>query len=305
MVQQDHRGSETRCVSPFITSFVSIVVDQSLDRFDPRLVFNMDETMLQVSANSRTKVVVPREMSNPRAKSDSGVAWHITMILCVCADGSAVKPTIILPLKHFPQELDEMADSYHWAGHDSGWITEELFSQWVEKILIPHVSNVRNQHNLWHEPALLFLDGHGSRGSPDALDLLTYNNIVAVTIPSHSSHILQPMDCGINARYKSELRKAKRHYPGKSSSEKRVAIVKASDEALHNTFYHQVIKNAWKKSGLWPWNPAQVLEDPESVCKPEVETNKKRKSRGILLSGSVVTSDEVREEIRQRKYQRK
>jgi len=117
-----------------------------------------------------------------------------------------VTPTLILPLKHFPEDCIALAHRYHWSGQEEGWITEQIFRDWVIKVFIPHVQNRRQLRNLPEQPALLWLDGHSSRGSPEALQALIDANIITATIPAHTSHILQPLDCGVNRAMKQCMR---------------------------------------------------------------------------------------------------
>jgi hypothetical protein len=43
---------------------------------------------------------------------------------------------------------------------------------------------------------LLILDGHGSHLTPKFDQLYATNNIIPICMPSHSSHLLQPLDVG-------------------------------------------------------------------------------------------------------------
>ena len=47
-------------------------------------------------------------------------------------------------------------------------------------------------------PVVLILDGHSSRWTISALEYLTENNVWPFFLPSHSSIITQPNDCGVN-----------------------------------------------------------------------------------------------------------
>ena len=122
------------------------------------------------------------------------------------------------------------------------------------------------KYDLWHEPALLFLDGHSSRSSLVALEWLVLNNVIAVTIPAHTSHVLQPMDTGVNGVFKSSLARYKRIPHNATRPEKRTKILEASLHALHDCTFPAVIRDAWRSSGLWPWNPNKVLNDCDAVC---------------------------------------
>lgn len=62
---------------------------------------------------------------------------------------------------------------------------------------------------------LLILDGHGSHLTPDFLLYAVEHNIVVLTLPAHTSHVLQPLDVGLFASlqryYSDELDKLTSH----------------------------------------------------------------------------------------------
>ncbi len=64
---------------------------------------------------------------------------------------------------------------------DTGWITFEFF--------IKSIPPAR--------PVLLIEDGHGSHVTLDVIDLARKNDIHLLSLPSHTSHILQPLDIGV------------------------------------------------------------------------------------------------------------
>lgn len=59
-----------------------------------------------------------------------------------------------------------------------------------------------------NEPHFLFLDGHFSHLSLEALEVLDLYGIHVIFLPSHSSHRLQPADLGLQACLKKWLRAA-------------------------------------------------------------------------------------------------
>jgi hypothetical protein len=91
-----------------------------------------------------------------------------------------------------------------------GWITAEIWGKWIQDVFIPHVEAVRKEiakeDGKNNPKSLLYLDSHASRLNVAALKTLEDYNITAVTIPSHTSHIMQPLDCGVNNKLKRTLR---------------------------------------------------------------------------------------------------
>lgn len=60
---------------------------------------------------------------------------------------------------------------------------------------------------------LLVLDGHGSHITINVIEFAKSNGIHLLCLPSHTSHILQPLDVGV---FKSFFSKACRQYMAKN-----------------------------------------------------------------------------------------
>ena len=52
-------------------------------------------------------------------------------------------------------------------------------------------------------PVLLVLDGHGSHFTIDVIEYARANEIHMPCLPSHMSHVLQPLDVGVFKSFKS------------------------------------------------------------------------------------------------------
>ena len=97
---------------------------------------------------------------------------------------------------------------------------------------------------------MLIIDGHGSHVSLEFIEYCTQNQIVALCLPPHTTHILQPLDVRIfgplaNA-YKLLIEKKCRYRNG-WSVDKTAAISPKN------------ILSAWKATGLIPFNPEHVM----------------------------------------------
>ena len=83
---------------------------------------------------------------------------------------------------------------------DSGWINQSLFLQWFKK----YIPSAR--------PVLTIEDGHCSHISMEVIKLAQENQIHLLCLPSHTSHILQPLDVGVFKSLKSHFNKACRDF---------------------------------------------------------------------------------------------
>jgi hypothetical protein len=75
----------------------------------------------------------------------------------------------------------------------AGSMTQEVFLHFVKHFIAALPEG--------HGPTLLLLDGHGSRWSVPALQMLIANNVFPFFIASHTSIWAQPNDAGINKRF--------------------------------------------------------------------------------------------------------
>ncbi len=189
----------------------------------------MDETWIS-SRQKKVRVLIPREWSTAPQLVDDEKTMHITLVFCICADGTSTPQTVILPtIKYFPSDLDSFKTGMAFSSSTSGWITAEIFADWVKKVFIPHISAKRIFYKKKDEPVLLFLDGHSSRSSADAMEALRLAHVTVVTIPSHTSHVTQPLDNGVNLSFKTNLQKFKtRVYEGGVSEQRRMLVQPSS-----------------------------------------------------------------------------
>jgi hypothetical protein len=69
-----------------------------------------------------------------------------------------------------------------------GWIITDPFVKWFQHFIecIPP-----------HAPVILFMDSHASHMTPEILSLALVNDIHLVTLPVHTTHLLQPLDVGV------------------------------------------------------------------------------------------------------------
>lgn len=72
---------------------------------------------------------------------------------------------------------------------DNGWMKSEIFIEYVEKNLYPHLKN-----NNVTFPVILFLDGHRMHLTYQLSQLCTKLEIILICLYPDSTRILQPAD---------------------------------------------------------------------------------------------------------------
>jgi len=265
--------------------------------YHPSLMSNMDETMLSCK-DQRVRVIIPAERRSGirRAHKDTE---HITLIVTSFADGTIMKTGAILPLKNLPNSLESMANDFHWAGTSSGWITAEIFDEWVANSFIPEIIRRRERLENTNAPALLLIDGHSSRECPDTLKKLQDLNIDVITFTAHATHLCQPLDNGPFSIFKRTLSKLKRGIKGATTAERRPGLFEITKKALHITSYVETIRKSWAVTGIHPFLKDVVLSS-DAVSERPVEEKENPKGGRINISGKLLTSDEMIQALRER-----
>ncbi|KAJ0177675.1 hypothetical protein K1T71_006548 [Dendrolimus kikuchii] len=131
---------------------------------------------------------------------------------------------------------------------DCGYVTPKLFVEWLHHFK-DHV------HASELDPVLLILDNHSSHISLEGVKYAQEHHIVILTIPSHSSHKLQPLDIAIHShlknKYAEECAKWISQHPGRHITQFQVASI------FNTAFKHTAtLSNAelgFKASRIFPF----------------------------------------------------
>jgi hypothetical protein len=89
---------------------------------DPRFIFNIDETMLQVGEN-RENVFVMKDEPDP-VVAEAAKLDHITLLLGIPARGDALEPLVILPRLTMPPLPADILDGWISYLRDTFWLDQ-------------------------------------------------------------------------------------------------------------------------------------------------------------------------------------
>lgn len=226
--------------------------------FEEGYIFNFDETFLSIKEN-KSKVIIEKDLKEQRVKARNNLNEHITFGLTVCADGSFLPPLVILPIKNYENYKNIFDKGTMFKYSDSGWINQKIFEEYLKEHFIPFVENKRGSSN---SPVLLILDGHSSRSVPEALELCFLNNIHILSIPAHSSHLLQPLDLISFSTFKKAFYRKLDQTRVKDSlrkQEKRYKYLSIANSALWSAMEPKLIKKGFEKGGILPLNVEKPL----------------------------------------------
>ena len=145
---------------------------------------------------------------------------------------------------------------------ERGYYTDECFEKYVDFLLDESKGGIPND-GWWR---VLVVDGYGSHTLvPTVLKKFKDRRILMITMPSHTSHELQPLDVSCFKPTKSFFSWCLRHIFGTQRIQE---IQKAEAPtyfqlALSEGGKSATIVNGFRATGLFPFNPKFVQENPE------------------------------------------
>jgi hypothetical protein len=120
----------------------------------------------------------------------------VTIIECICANGTALAPMYIFPGKSLQAQWvqDDPLPAAAYTYSPTGWTDQVLGAEYLRKVFLPLTADLGKT-----KKRLLALDGHNSHLSLDFLECAMENNIEVICLPSHSSDELQPLNVAVFA----------------------------------------------------------------------------------------------------------
>ena len=178
---------------------------------DPELLFNLDECGSSNWENrKKLKFILPKEQKDCISHySVSRRVSHTTMIACICAGGTRLTPMILSKQRSIEQifytGVRNGIDAIIYP-KDTAYVNETSFKYYLENVLIPFISEQRKIPRLKDKKAILLMDNFGAHCTNEILNLLTTNNILAITFPPHTSNIFQMLDLTIFGAMKTRMK---------------------------------------------------------------------------------------------------
>lgn len=135
----------------------------------------------------------------------------------------------------------------------NGWTTNELGVAWLKHF------NAHTKSRTVGMYRLLIIDGHESHNSTEFQDLCK-EKVITLCMPSHSSHLLQPLDVCIfsplKRAYRSQISDLARLMATKID---KPAFIQAYKAAYYKVFTKENVCASFRGAGLVPLDPQVVL----------------------------------------------
>lgn len=253
---------------------LSVLMDKY--NFPPHSIYNMDETGMSTVPNKQPKVLSRKGKRSVNKISSAERGTNVTVVNAVSATGHFIPPAFIFGRKRMKAELLDVAPPGSIGMvSDSSFINAELYLDWLTHFR-DHAKPTKDQ------PILLILDNHVSHCTLKAVEFYRENNIIALTIPPHSSHKMQPLDRGFHGVlkkfYSSECEKWLRNHPGRT-------ITVYQMTSIFTPAFHQAATTGrgvelFKCTGIVPWNP-DIFNDADFLASSVTEREDPEDNRDI------------------------
>ena len=284
--------------------FDKVYTEEFVRDIPAAMVWNVDETGVVVKPPR--SLIVPSDVKHCYVGDiRKKLQLHITGVVAFSAAGKRMKPLLILPLQLVPKSaIQLLRDNHiHVAGSRTGYMTRSIFEAWTEQF-IEKVERVRGSYGGESQRCILTSDGHGSRRAPAALRSMKNKNIDCVLFPSHLTHVLQPFDFGVAGPLKQSLERIRDFLTTAAFDETKIddlrkLVLEGFVDACQSQVTILTCRQAFAKTGIFPRNPAMVLDDNEELRDSDfdAEAAADQTASRLRISGKVITRDNVIETI--------
>ena len=216
----------------------------------------MDESGFSIGTIEATRVIMGAE-DRHRWQAQPGRQEWVSAIECISADGTKIAPLVIfkgqsLSSAWIPYDIPK---DWQFSATAKGWTSNIHGVEWLKQCFDPATRSKANG-----KPRLLICDGHGSHVTGNFIVYCMFANIILLILPSHSSHLTQPLDVSIFGPLKMHLTTA---LHGLISTEiarvQKFEWLKAYIVARECAFSSTNIHSAFSGAGLISFQPRKVI----------------------------------------------
>lgn len=287
-LRQPEATSYARAVGfnrPAVAKFFALLTE-TVDKYqlDGSRIYNCDESGMKTVQQQHSKVIAVKGKKQVGSMTSSERGKNVTVVCCANAYGHFIPPMFVFAHKRMnPVFMDHSPTSSVGYAQENGWMTMELFKSYLE-----HFAKMVKPSS--ERPVCLILDGHSSHTrSLDALDYAKSNGIIMLSLPSHTTHKLQPLDVGffkpLQTYYDRFISTWLRSHPGRTFTEYQVA--EAFSDAFGKAATVATAVNSFAKCGIWPVNPYVFTDADYSAA----ETTDRPLAVGGTAPAGVIVAD--------------
>ena len=216
-------------------------------------IWNYDEMGVEVGRNGRAHVIAWRGARNVHSIVSDKQEW-LSVLVCINAAGASIPSFYIFRGKHFRKNyIQKCEPRATMAMQQKAWMTSYLFSKWISHFIksIERVGGIspERQH-------LLILDGYNSHVTLEVVGRAKAVRLDLLTLLSHTSHALQPLDCSIFKPFKTNFQTYRDYWSRQNVTEItcKETLAHWISLALRKALTERNIVSGFRATGIFPLN---------------------------------------------------
>jgi hypothetical protein len=220
-------------------------------------LYNFDETGFMIGIITPSMVVTRAERRGRAKTVQPGNREWVTVIQGVNAEGWCIPPYIVVKgAYHLANWYTECELPTDWAikPTTNGWTDNETGLEWIRHF---------EKHTAGRKTGvyrMLVIDGHESHVSVEFDRFCKDHNIITISMPPHSSHLLQPLDVGcfspLKRAYSRQIEVLMKSHVNHVT---KLEFFIAFKTAFYSVFTEDNVKAGFRGAGLVPHDPEAVI----------------------------------------------
>ncbi|RYC78685.1 hypothetical protein BFJ63_vAg18440 [Fusarium oxysporum f. sp. narcissi] len=244
-------SARKRCVtkeslSEYYDGLNWVITDKKITR---PYMYNVDETGVQIGeTNGGIVAGTVLTSAAERIKSDNST-WA-SVVESVCADGRRLTPCVVFTGENLQgQWFPKVFPHWKYASSTTGWSNADIFVKWFMQVFIPETQP--SDPSQWR---LLVLDQHKSHITAELTKKAWLHKTWLSWLPSHSSHITQPLDVTVFGPLKTYYRQLTRSWASyeATSPHQQQLFLQAYEQASLKAVTRRNILSGFLATGLYP-----------------------------------------------------
>ena len=172
-------------------------------KYLPSHIWNADESGAQAGRGGGSTLVFARRGTRSVHSILPNSKEHLIVLTCVNAAGHSIPNFYIFKGKRNKNYILKCESGACMAMQANCWMTAFLFSAWISYF----ATVVQEKYGISQENRhLLILDGYGSHVTLEVVQKAKAEGLDIISLPSHTSHRLQPLDVSIFKSFKTAFR---------------------------------------------------------------------------------------------------
>ena len=225
----------------------------TLHKYPPERVWNCDESGVQAGRNGGGIVIARKGSRCVQSLVPDQREW-LSVLVCINAAGLAIPSFYVFKGIRFRQNYIERCEpGATMAMQPRAWMTTYLFSAWIshfiESVRCMGAVSTDQRH-------LLILDGHASHITLDVVQEARQAGLDLLTLPSHTSHAMQPLDVTVFKPFKTFFKEYKDFWIAHNLNQPATKQTLAHwvSLALRRALTPQNIKKGFSTTSILPFN---------------------------------------------------